>query len=258
MRYARTNTLLLRTPEGIVFSLPLAGPVSRFLAWGVDAACIFAGTSLLHEFVGLIGKMNASLADATYVIAYFVLSIGYGIACEWYWRGQTVGKRVLKLRVMDAQAMRLEFSQIVVRNLLRFVDLLPGLYLVGGTACVLSRRFQRLGDLAANTIVVRNQEAAQPNLEQLLGGKFNSLLEYRHLAARLRQRTSPQAAAVALEALLRRDELEPQARLQLFAGLADHFRSLVEFPMEAIEQLSDEQYVRNVAEILYRRAERTN
>ncbi len=258
MRYARTNTLLLRTPEGIVFSLPLAGPVSRFLAWGVDAACIVAATSLLHEFIGLLGNISAGLADTVYVIAYFVISIGYGIACEWYWRGQTIGKRVLKLRVMDAQALRLDFSQIVVRNLLRFVDLLPGLYLVGGTACVLSRRFQRLGDLAANTIVVRNQETAQPNLEQLLGGKFNSLLEYRHLTARLRQRTSPQAAAVALDALLRRDELEPQARLQLFAGLADHFRSLVEFPMEAVEQLSDEQYVRNVAEILYRRTERTN
>jgi hypothetical protein len=60
---------------------------------------------------------------------------------------------------------------------------------------------------------------------------------------------------VALEALLRRDDLEPQARLQLFAGLADHFRSVVEFPLEAIEQLSDEQYVRNVVEILYRRTD---
>lgn len=253
MRYARTNTLLLRTPEGIVFSLPLAGPVSRFLAWGVDVGCIITASSVIEQILGLFG--NAGFAKATYVIAYFVISIGYGITLEWYWRGQTIGKRVLKLRVMDEHALRLEFGQVVVRNLLRFVDLLPGLYLVGGTACVLSRRFQRLGDLAANTIVVRNQEVPQPNLEQLLGGKFNSLLDYRHLAARLRQRTSPQAAAVALEALLRRDELEPQARLQLFAGLADHFRSLVEIPLEAIEQLSDEQYVRNVVEILYRRTD---
>jgi uncharacterized RDD family membrane protein YckC len=250
MRYARTNTLLLRTPEGVVFSLPLAGPVSRFLAWGVDVGCIMAATSLLHELLNLLG----SFASATNIVAYFVISIGYGIGCEWYWRGQTVGKRVLKLRVMDVQALRLDFSQIVVRNLLRFVDMLPGLYLVGGTACVLSRRFQRLGDLAANTIVVRNPDVPQPNLEQLLGGKFNSLLEYRHLTARLRQRTSPQSAAVALEALLRRDELDPQARLQLFATLAEHFRELVEFPPEAVEQLSDEQYVRNVVEILYRRA----
>jgi uncharacterized RDD family membrane protein YckC len=253
LRYARTNTLLLRTPEGIVFSLPLAGPVSRFLAWGVDVGCIITASSVVEQILGLFG--NAGFARATYIIAYFLISIGYGITLEWYWRGQTIGKRVLKLRVMDEHALRLEFGQVVVRNLLRFVDLLPGLYLVGGTACVLSRRFQRLGDLAANTIVVRNQEVPQPNLEQLLGGKFNSLLEYRHLAARLRQRTSPQAAAVALEALLRRDELEPQARLQLFAGLADHFRSLVEFPLEAIEQLSDEQYVRNVVEILYRRTD---
>jgi uncharacterized RDD family membrane protein YckC len=245
--------LLLRTPEGIVFSLPLAGPVSRFLAWGVDVGCIITASSVVEQILGLFG--NAGFARATYIIAYFLISIGYGITLEWYWRGQTIGKRVLKLRVMDEHALRLEFGQVVVRNLLRFVDLLPGLYLVGGTACVLSRRFQRLGDLAANTIVVRNQEVPQPNLEQLLGGKFNSLLEYRHLAARLRQRTSPQAAAVALEALLRRDELEPQARLQLFAGLADHFRSLVEFPLEAIEQLSDEQYVRNVVEILYRRTD---
>lgn len=251
MRIARTNTLLLRTPEGILFSLPLAGPVSRFLAWGVDVACIVAAASLLREILHLFG--GSGLANATYVVAYFVISIGYGIAFEWYWRGQTLGKRVLKLRVMDEQALRLEFSQVVVRNLLRFVDSLPLLYLVGGIACVLSRKFQRLGDLAANTIVVRNPEVAQPNLEQLLGGKFNSLLDYRHLAARLRQRTSPQAAAVALEALLRRDELQPHARLNVFAGLAEHFRSLVEFPPEAVEQLSDEQYVRNAVEILYRR-----
>jgi len=254
VRRASTNTLLLKTPEGIVFSLPLAGPVSRFLAWTVDVVCIMTAAELLGRVMNAVGAINKGLAEATYVIAYFVISIGYGIALEWFWRGQTLGKRVLRLRVMDEQALRLEFSQIVVRNLLRFVDLLPALYMVGGMACVLSRKFQRLGDLAANTIVVRNPEVSQPNLEQLLGGKFNSLLEYRHLTARLRQRIAPGAAALALEALLRRDEFQPHARLQLFADLAEHFRSLVEFPAEAVEQLSDEQYVRNVVEILYRSA----
>jgi uncharacterized RDD family membrane protein YckC len=252
---ARINTLQLRTPEGVVFSLPLAGPVSRFLAWGIDVACIFAAASFLREILGLFPSIVAGLASATYVIAYFVISIGYGIATEWYWRGQTLGKRVMKLRVMDEQALRLEFSQVVVRNLLRFVDALPGLYLTGGIACVMTRRFQRLGDLAANTIVVRNREISQPNLEQLLGGKYNSLLEHRHLAARLRQRTTPETAGIALEALLRRDELQDLARLELFAELAGHFRSLVEFPSETVEQLSDEQYLRNAVEILYRRAD---
>jgi uncharacterized RDD family membrane protein YckC len=252
VRIARINSLQLKTPEGIVFSLPLAGPVSRFLAWTVDQACIIAATDLIREVLRGVGVFTPGLASAAFAISYFVVSIGYAIALEWFWRGQTLGKRVLNLRVMDEQALRLEFSQIVVRNLLRFADALPALYLVGGTACVLSRKCQRLGDLAGSTIVVRNAETVQPNLDQILGGKFNSLLEYRHLAARLRQRVSPTMAAVALEALLRRDEFLPPARLQLFADLAGHFRSIVTFPQEAVEQLSDEQYVRNVVEILYR------
>jgi len=252
MRRARTNTLALKTPEGVTFALPLASPVSRFLAWTVDAAAIVASGGLLRQALSLIH--NRAFAQTTYIIAYFVVSIGYGIGLEWFWRGQTLGKRVLGLRVMDEQALRLELSQIVVRNLLRFVDMLPLAYMIGGIACFASRRSQRLGDLAANTIVVRNPALAQPNLAQLFTGKFNSLEEHRHLAARLRQRTSPQAAAVALEALLRRDEIQPGARLDLFADLAQHFRSLVAFPAEAVEQLSDEQYVRNVVSILYRRA----
>jgi uncharacterized RDD family membrane protein YckC len=248
VRSAKTNTLLLRTPEGIVFSLPLAGPVTRFLAWSLDVACIGVATDLVRQ---VLGVFHTGIATAAYVLIYFVISIGYGIACEWLWRGQTVGKRVLQLRVMDEQALRLEFSQVVVRNLLRFVDALPAFYVVGGVACLFSRRSQRLGDLAANTIVVRNPKPAQPDVAQLLGGKFNSLLEHHRLAARLRQRASPQAAAVALEALLRRGEFEPAARVELFGELAGYFRSLVEFPEEAVEQLSDEQYIRNAVEILY-------
>jgi uncharacterized RDD family membrane protein YckC len=254
MRRARINTLVLKTPEGIAFSLPLAGPVSRFLAWSIDLAALMAAAGLVRKILSDVGLISPAFAQTTYILAYFVLSIGYGIALEWFWRGQTLGKRVLGLRVMDEQALRLAFSQIVVRNLLRFVDALPMAYLFGGIACFATRRGQRLGDLAANTIVVRNPELTQPNLDQVLGGKFNSLEEHRRLAARLRQRTSPQAASVALEALLRRDEFQPVARVQLFASLAEHFRSLVTFPVEAIEQLSDEQYVRNVVAILYRRA----
>jgi len=248
VRSAKTNALLLRTPEGIVFSLPLAGPVTRFLAWGVDMACIAGATDLVKQ---VLSVFHTGIATAAYVLVYFGISIGYGIASEWLWRGQTVGKRTLQLRVMDEQALKLEFSQIVVRNLLRVVDALPAFYLVGGVACLFTRRSQRLGDLAANTIVVRTPKPAQPDIAQLIGGKFNSLLEHRRLAARLRQRASPQAAAVALEALLRRDEFQPDARVELFAELAGYFRSLVEFPEEAVEQLSDEQYIRNAIEILY-------
>src|SRR5207247_4069309 len=109
---------------------------------------------------------------------------------------------------MDAQGLRLQFSQIVIRNLLRFVDMLPAFYLLGGIACLASRRAQRLGDFAANTIVGRNAKIQEPDLDKLLAAKLNSLRQCPHLAARLHQRVSPAEARVALQALIRRDELD--------------------------------------------------
>ena len=249
MMVAKTGTLALRTPEGIVFSLPLAGPASRFLAVLIDMVCIFAASMVLDRLLGAFAFAGA--VQAVLLILYFVLSVGYGIITEWFWRGQTIGKRLVGLRVMDEHALRLEFSQIVVRNLLRFVDSLPVFYLVGGVSCFFSRYSQRLGDVAASTIVVRDVKPSEPDLNQLLGARYNSMLEHRHLAARLRQRVPPAASTIALEAMLRRDSFEPRARVELFTELAAYFKRLVEFPPDATEQLSDEQYVRNVAEILF-------
>ena len=252
MNSSKTNTLLIQTPEGIEFSLLLAGPVTRFLAWVIDFAVMLAATMLAGMALGFLRVISLDMAQAVAALAFFVIQIGYGIATEWFWRGQTVGKRVLRLRVMDVQGLRLQFSQIVIRNLLRFVDSLPVFYLVGGIACLASRRAQRLGDLAANTIVVRHPQLEAPDLDQLLAGKFNSLRAHPHLEARLRQRVSPREAAAALQALVRRDELEAAARVVLFAEFAAHFRTLVEFPPDATDGLTDEQYVRNVVDILFR------
>ncbi len=249
---SQTNTLLIRTPEGIVFSQLLAGPVTRFLAWLIDVACILALSMVLGIAIAFLGVISPGIAQFTYLILYFAISTGYCMILEWHWRGQTIGKRVLRLRVVDAMGLRLHFSQIVIRNLLRNVDMLPGLYLIGGLACLLSRRAQRLGDIAANTIVIRLPRLAEPDLDQLLAGKFNSLREHSHLEARLRQRVSPTEAGVALLALLRRDELDPVARVELFVEIADHFKAKVAFPPEVTDGMTDEQYVRNVADVLYR------
>jgi uncharacterized RDD family membrane protein YckC len=249
---SKTNILLIRTPEGIVFSQWLAGPVTRFLAWLVDLLCISAVASVLGMAAALLGFLSMGLAQAVSILLYFALSLGYGMVLEWFWRGQTVGKRMLRLRVVDAQGFRLHFSQIAIRNLLRAVDMLPGPYLLGGVACLLSRRAQRLGDFAANTVVIRSPKLAEPDLDQLLAGRYNSLRDYPHLAARLRQRVSPQEAGLAMQAILRRDLLDPQSRVELFAQIAERFRSKVTFPAETVGGLADEQYVRNVVDVLYR------
>ncbi len=246
-----SNSLLIRTPEGVVFSLLPAGPMVRLLAWSIDLACIATVMTTTGSLLRVIEAVSPDFAQAFYIVGYFVISTGYGMAAEWYWRGQTIGKRLLGLRVMDEQGLRLHVGQVVIRNLLRVVDSLPLFYFVGGIACLASRRAQRLGDIAANTIVVRNVRPAQPNLDQILSGKYNCLRDYPLLAARLRQRVSPEEAAIALASVLRRDELDPRARVELFQEIAAHFRSVTTFPEEATEGIPDEQYVRNVVDVLY-------
>jgi uncharacterized RDD family membrane protein YckC len=249
---SKSIALHITTPEGIEFSLPLAGPLTRFLAWSIDAVCVLALVMISAKLLQPLYMLFPGFGMAILLLATFIIGIGYGIILEWFWRGQTLGKRVLRLRVMDEQGLKLKFSQVVIRNLLRFVDRLPVAYLVGGLACLVSRHAQRLGDFAASTIVVRQSKLTEPDLTQLLAGKFNSLRAHPHLAARLRQRASPGEAAIALQALVRRGDLDPEARLPLFQALAAHFRVMVEFPAAETEGISDEQYVRNVVDILYK------
>ena len=248
---AKTNTLHIKTPEGITFPLLLAGPVARFLAWIIDLACIMVITMAANIGIQLTGMVSTDFAQAATIISFFLVSIGYGIFCEWYYKGQTVGKRLMSIRVMDIQGLRLQFSQIVIRNLMRLIDSLPLTYLIGGLSCLLSPKAQRLGDLAANTIVLREPKIPAPDLEQLLTNKYNSLRDHPHLVARLRQRTSPNEADIALRALLRRDELDPLSRVDLFAQMAIHFKKIMPIPQEITDGVTDEQFVRNLVEVLF-------
>ncbi len=249
---AGRKTLRIQTPEGVVFNLQIAEIFSRFLAWSVDGAAISVASSLIGTIVNLLAVLSPDVAGAFFAVSYFVISVGYGIFTEWHWRGQSLGKRLLRLRVIDASGLKLQFSQIVIRNLLRPVDLLPIAYLLGGLVSFSSRRGQRLGDLAANTVVISMPQSFSIQSQHLKESKYNSFRNYPHLEARLRQRVQPVEAAVALDAILRRDEIEPGARLELFQQLATHFRSLVTFEEKVDEAITNEQFVRNAVASIYR------
>ncbi len=252
MNAKRESTLTIETPEGVVFSYQLATPVARGLAWAVDAAGIGAASYLVGMTVRTLGFLSRDLAQAVALASYFLISVVYGMVLEWRWRGQTVGKRVLGLRVIDAQGLRLQFPQIALRNLLRTIDALPVLYLVGAAAAFFSRKGQRLGDLAANTVVAMERSRKEPDLEQIAPAKYNSLMAYPHLAARLRGSVRPEAVGLAVRALTQRDGYEPAARMELFRDLAEYFRKLAPFPESAVEGLTDEQYVRSALRVIYR------
>lgn len=255
------NQLRIRTPEGVEFPLTLASPILRFIAWIIDAAVMVLGvlilvmaTCLVGSLVSIVSPLSGDLdsAGAFAILLPFLLISLYGMVLEWFWGGQTVGKRALRLKVVDAQGLHLTFSQVAVRNLLRAIDFFPLLYFTGGVVAMLSARYQRLGDLAANTIVVRVPPPPVVNLEKLLGNKYNSLREHPHLCARLRQQTTPTAAQIALHALQRRDALEADSRIAVFRELADHFRAMARFPEDTVVGMSDERFVHNCVDVVFR------
>jgi uncharacterized RDD family membrane protein YckC len=229
----------------------LAGIPSRFVAWLIDVGVIMAASSLIRSGAGILVGLSADAGQALAILSFFVVSMGYRIVLEWHWRGQTVGKRVVGLRVLDSQGLNLRFGQIVIRNLLRAVDALPLAYLVGAIGMLGTRHCQRLGDVMANTVVVRTRRPPAPDLTQTRPTKYNSFRKYPHLVARLRQKVTPIEADLALTALLRRDSLDDTARVALFDDLARHFAAIVTFPPEITDGISDEQAVRNVVDVLF-------
>ena len=91
----KTHILRIKTPEGITFSLQLASPVSRFLALSIDVATVSVVMSLLQIVLAVFGFISLDLAYAMAILLYFLVSIGYAIFFEWYWQGQTLGKKHL-------------------------------------------------------------------------------------------------------------------------------------------------------------------
>ncbi|MGK0190157.1 MAG: putative RDD family membrane protein YckC [Verrucomicrobiales bacterium] len=253
MAVGRTTTLDIRTPDGITFSMPLAGPVTRFFAWMIDFIVFIAISRAIGIVVSMGAIISPEVAFAVQMLLDLVIGVCYSMFFEWIWNGQTIGKRVMKLRVVDEGGRGLSGGQVVVRNLLRAVDMLPFFYGVGGIFQVTTARCQRLGDIAAGTVVIRRVATGSPDVDELLAGKYNSFRDYPVIEARLRQRATPEEAKICLSALLRRNDLDPEARLDVYGRLAEHFRSIVEFPDAATFGLTDEQYLRNVAESLFRK-----
>ncbi|MBF0224177.1 MAG: RDD family protein [Desulfobacterales bacterium] len=252
MFFKKTNIIKIRTPEAISFDIHLASPIVRCLAWIIDLLAIAVAFNILYSVIRSLSYINTDIAFSLLILGQFLILIGYSIFCEWFFKGQTIGKRLIGLKVIDAQNLNLRFEQIAIRNLMRPIDIFPICYMVGGICCLLNKKYQRFGDLIANTIVIWTKKLAPPDFNKVYSGKYNSLRAYPHLKNRLRHNITPKKAEIALETILRRDELEPESRVEIFNLIADNFRNTVKFPKEATEGLSDEQYVKNVVEILFK------
>lgn len=175
------DQLSIDTPELVGIELPLAGIGSRCVALLVDSVVqgvavvalvvIFLILVALFPHASAAPHANSSPASAKWVIALFIaipflLQWGYFSLFEAFWHGQTPGKRLLNLRVIQQSGRPIGLFESMGRNLIRIIDMLPGFYLVGALCIFANRRQQRLGDMVAGTLVVHSVPVQTPMLPQ--------------------------------------------------------------------------------------------
>jgi len=146
----------VETPEGVELAFSPAGPAARALAYGLDAGIRAAAYLALAAALAGLGGAGSGL----FLIALFLLEWFYPVAFEVLAGGQTPGKRLVGLRVLRADGAPVGWSRSTVRSLVSFVDFLPFGFAFGLAAMLLGRRCQRLGDLAAGTVVVHLEPPA--------------------------------------------------------------------------------------------------
>lgn len=160
--------LTLETPEGTDLSLHPAGFWIRCLAYAVDWIVRFAVVFALWFVMRFLYN---GMAGAVFLVGLFVLEWFYPVYFEVWRNGQTVGKRIMKIKVINDDGTPVGFAAALIRNLLRVVDLLPACYAAGVITSLCNRRFKRLGDLAAGTLVVYANPVRPPPALEAVGSR---------------------------------------------------------------------------------------
>ncbi|MBX7098531.1 MAG: RDD family protein [Myxococcaceae bacterium] len=209
MESQASSGITVATPERVALDLPVAGIGHRALAWLADAGVMFVALLLVYFVYSLVGRSVLEVAQdlsgagrAVALLAGFAILQGYWSGFEIAWRGQTPGKRLLRIRVVRRDGAPASAFELVTRNLLRAIDFLPMCYPAGVVTMLVDRHHRRLGDLVAGTVLVREERIA--------------LSRYTDAAAS----TLPVAQFETVTALLARwDMLEPEARLRVASGV---------------------------------------
>ena|SRR4028118_1498016 len=212
--------LVIETPERVPLAFALASIGNRFLACALDhflqvillllMAWVFFSFAEISRLDGYFEEAPKWVI-AVFIIVAFLIFTGYFAIFEWAMNGQTPGKRLLKLRVIREDGRPITFWEAAARNLLRNFDMMPlPFYSIGLISVFVSNRDQRIGDLFAGTVVVRERQTEAPTFEQVFAASATSDEAYRrqfpptHFAADLSQITEKEIEVV--ENFLRRRE----------------------------------------------------
>jgi uncharacterized RDD family membrane protein YckC len=215
------DRLTISTPEGVDLDLTLAGVGSRFTAALIDGSIQAAIVIALTVVAAAVGW--GGVAAALWSLFIFLVFFGYDVAFEVLAAGRTPGKRLNGLRVVRATGQPVTLVTSFIRNILRLVDFLPVLYLVGIGTILATKRNQRLGDLAAGTIVVRDRFAT---MRSSRWGQHPPRPSTPDLGLDVSAISAEELRAVE-SFLARRHDIDQDARRQLGHTLAERLRPKV-------------------------------
>ena len=169
--------LQIETPENVVLTYQLAGPAARCGAYLLDLLIRIGLFFVLSIVFTVVGIALPGMGTGLTLLALFFLEFGYYVVCEGLFNGKTLGKRAFGLRVIQEQGYPMTFWSALLRNLLRAADAIPlamlygtqlplfqfiPLYGPGFLSMLLSGKHQRLGDLAARTVVIQERRVILP------------------------------------------------------------------------------------------------
>ncbi len=175
------DQLSIDTPELVSIDMPLAGIGSRFIAilidyliWAAVGILLTVIAAIVLPGLALFGRISVNWAAGIYILSLFLIQWGYFTLFESLDNGRTPGKHVAKIRVIHRSGRAISFVESLARNLVRVVDFLPSLYAVGLISIFLTRQNQRLGDMVAGTLVVRDRPIEVPHWGELGSSEFGS------------------------------------------------------------------------------------
>ena len=216
-----SDRYIVDTPENIEFGYDVAGVGVRFLAALVDHG-LFVGA--MYVVFRLLLDTDASRAAERIFLTTATLFLWlYYIAFERFWNGQTPGKRLLGVRVVQEAGRPVTLLASVIRNLVRVVDFFPALYGFGILSMFIDKRTRRIGDLAAGTLVVRDRQRV--TLPMLMSGMrsgrvANALASQSNAVLPNLESLRPQDMAVVQDFLLCRTTLAPDRRGRIAGQVA--------------------------------------
>lgn len=213
------------TPEGVEITLRVAGPVPRALAYTLDLLIRGAVMFALMIALSTLGNFGSAIM----LLAAFLLEWLYPVFFEVVSAGATPGKRAMGLIVLNDDGTPVRWPASLTRNLLRAIDFLPFMYFIGFVTMVANRDFKRLGDLAANTLVVYRDEkplaASIPEASPIAPSVSLTLAEQRTLldfAERANRLTAERAAELAEIVAPMTTGHNGPAAVQHIVGIANH------------------------------------